>query len=803
MNRCPTHDEWREFLDETFVAADRAELREHLERCVACQSAVDRLCVPAGAALFGTEHVPLAGDSSLIEPPPHLFDKLRHIVQTTAGGERVTLPRLLQRGERLGDFVIESELGRGGMGIVFRARDATLRRVVALKLVYQAGGEAARFTREAEAAARVRHDHVVPVLSAGLTPAGDAFIAMPLIEGLTLRQLIERDRVLPPKLAAEYARQIADALRAIHGAGLVHRDVKPGNVLIDQSDGRAKLTDFGLARDDSHASGSTTLAGTPEYLSPEQVRAPGTVDARTDIYALGVTLYETVTGTTPFRGPPHHVLQRIVSDEPPRPRSINLDIPPDLQTIILTAIDPDASRRYPTAQSLRDDLTRWLTGEPIHARPAGRLERGWKWARRHPWPTAAGLFAAALVVALAAAFIDQQQAARRIAKVNAELAENVDRLNAANRGLAFAKEDAEKALRISRVGVIRTTKTITERLADVPKSEPLVLEMLKTTSDVYRQLAELRPDDAEMAALYTEALQDFTKALAKSGNIDAAGPALDDFEAELERQRTHNPADPNLSVSQLELLKSRERLQRRRQQPADLAAATAAFNAELDRLGVERPNDPRVLSLLFERYSERMVTLGRAGDMTGSLDACRQSVEIGERWRAAAPRDPTAARQLALQLGFLAMVSYDLKKFDEALDAAGKLERVCDDPVHPDGRSLAYRRGIVWLVRGLVAKESGDLNAAAQHLASAETIYRKSDSDYPREYNLRTQLATVLGKSGVVAAERSLPTDARRFLTESRTILQKLIAEYPSDSILPGQLSAVETELGRLNGSDQ
>lgn len=815
MRTCPSEREWNDFLDESLDDEQRFGLREHLTGCVRCQSVLDRLSEPAGIAqpcaagapnlgsaralqLGGAETPQIGAGSSAVELPPRLMDRLRDIVKTTPQRERVALSATLGHGDRLGDFVIESELGRGGMGVVYRAWDATLRRAVALKLVHRAGGDAARFTREAEAAARVRHDHVVPVLTAGLAPSGDAFLVMPLIEGLTLRQLIERDKVLPPKLAAEYARQIADALGAVHAAGLVHRDVKPGNVLVDRADGRAKLTDFGLARDDDHTTRSSTIAGTPEYLSPEQVKAPGTVDARTDVYALGVTLYEAVTGTTPFHGPPHHVLRRIVTDDPPRPRSINPEIPPDLETIILTALDADAGRRYPTAAAFHDDLARWLAGEPVHARPAGPIERGWKWARRHPWQTVAAACALAVVAVLAAAVVVQRQANLRVANANADLAEKVNELNNANKNLAFAKEDAEKAFRISRSGANRTTQAMITRLSDIPKTEPLVLELLQTTSELYGQLAELRPNDPEMAAVYAEELRAFTEALAKNGKLDEAGPALDRFQAELERQRARNPDEPNLPLNQLELLKGRERLFRRQNQAADLAAATAAFNAALDRLSIERPDDPRILRLQFERLVDQMVTAGRNGDMAASLDACKQSVDVGRRWRAAAPRDQMAARQLALQLGFLAMLSYDLKNFADATDAANLLEQVCDDPVHPDGRSLSYRRGIVWLVRGLVAQESGDLAAAAQHLATAETIYRKANADYPREYNFRSQLAVVLGKQGVVAARRDLPDDARRFFNESREVFQKLIAEYPSDTILPVQLAAFEQELKRL-----
>jgi WD40 repeat protein len=310
------------------------------------------------------------------------------------------------------------------MGIVLRAYDDELRRTVALKVLPPERADArarARFVREAQAAAAIDHDHVVPVYAVASPPDGPPYFAMQYVEGPTLRQRIQAAGRLDPAEAARVAAQVADGLAAAHRAGLVHRDVKPANVLLDGATGRAKITDFGLVRV-AALPGFTTLdgalAGTPEYMSPEQVRTPDRIDARSDVYSVGVTLYEALTGSVPFYGVTPMVLQQVLNDEPRPPRRLNDAIPRDLETICLKCLQKEPGRRYAGAAELADDLRRFLGGQPIRARPVGRAERLWRWGRRNP--LVAGLAAAlflALAVGLAAA---TSQWLRAEAKATAE-----------------------------------------------------------------------------------------------------------------------------------------------------------------------------------------------------------------------------------------------------------------------------------------------------------------------------------------------------------------------------------------------
>jgi WD40 repeat protein len=280
-------------------------------------------------------------------------------------------------------------VGQGGFGTVFKARDPELDRTVAIK-VPRAGNltdpqELDRFLREARSVAQLRHPSIVSVHEVGQTD-GVPYIVSDFVRGVTLADLLSARR--PGfREAAELVADIADALQYAHERGVVHRDVKPSNIMIGE-DGRPCVMDFGLAKREA---GEITMTiegqvlGTPAYMSPEQARGEGhDVDGRGDVYSLGVVLYQLLTGELPFRGTQRMLLHQVLHDEPRSPRSLNEHIPRDLETIALTAMAKEPGRRYATAQAMADDLRRWLKGEPIQARPVGRIERVARWARRRP-----------------------------------------------------------------------------------------------------------------------------------------------------------------------------------------------------------------------------------------------------------------------------------------------------------------------------------------------------------------------------------------------------------------------------------
>jgi tRNA A-37 threonylcarbamoyl transferase component Bud32 len=294
--------------------------------------------------------------------------------------------------ERSTPFPAEYEgvepLDEGGMGVVYKARDRGLNRDVALKAIkYPDPKFLSRFKAEAEALAAVSHPHVVAVLRYG-EHAGRPFLAMEFLPGGSLAGKLERlpDRRLPPADAAALVEKVARGVQAAHEQGIVHRDLKPANVLFD-GQGEPKVTDFGIAkRAGSNMTRTRESMGTPNYMAPEQADARAKyVGPAADVWALGVVLYECLTGTRPFHADDTAVVvHRVLNDQPTPPRRLLPSVPRDLETITLKCLEKAPGDRYPTADDLADDLRAFLKGFPVSARPVGLATRTWKWVKRHP-----------------------------------------------------------------------------------------------------------------------------------------------------------------------------------------------------------------------------------------------------------------------------------------------------------------------------------------------------------------------------------------------------------------------------------
>ncbi len=309
------------------------------------------------------------------------------------GGPGTAVPERVGSGGQprdFGDYELLEELARGGMGVIYRARQKSLQRIVAIKLILTgqlaSEAEVRRFHAEAEAAAILDHPGIVPIYEVGEL-AGQHYFSMGYVEGQSLADRV-KNGPLPPREAAALVRTVAEAVHFAHQAGVIHRDLKPANILLDRA-GHPRVTDFGLAkrvRGDSKLTGTGQILGTPSYMPPEQ--AGGMADKigpASDVYALGAVLYELLTGRPPFfAANPVDTLVQVLHRDPLAPRDLNSLVPRDLDTIALKCLEKSVARRYPTAQDLADELGRYLAGEPIRARPVGAGERLWRWCRRHP-----------------------------------------------------------------------------------------------------------------------------------------------------------------------------------------------------------------------------------------------------------------------------------------------------------------------------------------------------------------------------------------------------------------------------------
>jgi WD40 repeat protein/tRNA A-37 threonylcarbamoyl transferase component Bud32 len=337
--------------------------------------------------------------------------------------------------KQVAGYEVLDELGRGGMGVVYKARQKGLGRLVALKMIldgaYARASDLARFRSEVEAIARLQHPNLIQVYEVG-EHDGQPYFSMEFVDGGTLEEKIN-GQPQPPRQAAELIQTLARALDAVHKKGIVHRDLKPANILLT-SDGVPKVTDFGLAKQLDAAAGPTLtkhILGTPSYMAPEQARGDSRhVGPATDVYALGTVLYELLTGRPPFRAAREwDTIVQVAREDPVSPRRLQPTIPLDLETICLKCLQKDPARRYPSAEALAADLGHFLAGKPILARPIGRLERFVKWARRRPTAAALlGVSCLALLALIVLGLIYNTQLRRALTKAEDNAEESRQRL---------------------------------------------------------------------------------------------------------------------------------------------------------------------------------------------------------------------------------------------------------------------------------------------------------------------------------------------------------------------------------------
>ncbi|MBN9121759.1 MAG: serine/threonine protein kinase [Planctomycetes bacterium] len=383
-------------------------------------------------------------------------------------------------------YEIECELGRGGMGVVYKARHVALRHTVAIKMIlasaHAAPGEVARFVAEAEAVAAVKHPNVVQVFDLGVTDgpgpdAGRPYFVMEFVDGDNLAGFLKDSGPLDPRTVAELIAAVARGVSAANDAGIVHRDLKPANILLGKEEGvrtkdepktksksgsassfvfrgssfHPKVSDFGLAkRLSSDLTRTQAVMGTPAYMAPEQAGGKAKfVGPQADVYALGVVLYQCLAGTVPFDdADPWALIRRVLEEAPERPRKRAPRVPRDLELICLKCLEKEPHHRYPTAAALADDLRRFLDGEAVSVRPIGAPTRLVRWARKRPASAALWAVAVLLVVAVPALVVEVTGRLDRESAVTAEA-----------RRTAVKAQEAEEAANRARVATAELART--------------------------------------------------------------------------------------------------------------------------------------------------------------------------------------------------------------------------------------------------------------------------------------------------------------------------------------------------------
>jgi serine/threonine-protein kinase len=391
-------------------------------------------------------------------------------------------------------YEIEAILGRGGVGIVFRAKHLGLNRLVALKMLltgaYAGRREKERFQREALAVAALRHPNVVQIHDVG-EHEGRPYFTMELVEGGSLARALA-GTPQPARKAAETVVTLASAVGAAHASGIVHRDLKPANILLtapltaggQPSWGTPKITDFGLARrlnDGARLTQTGVVVGTPSYMAPEQARGqPDAIGSAVDVYALGAILYEMLTGRPPFRAATAaETVQQVISQEPAAPSRLNNQVPRDLETICLKCLHKEPQRRYASAAALADDLKRFLDGRPIQARPVGWIERLWRWIRRNPLAAALVTAALALVgLASGGGVWFAQQRVQRDRELHSEVTTAVNQAASLRKGFHF--DEARELLEQARQRLEPAGPDDLRRLVKLARSELDLAERLDT-----------------------------------------------------------------------------------------------------------------------------------------------------------------------------------------------------------------------------------------------------------------------------------------------------------------------------------
>ena len=721
----------------------------------------------------------------------------------------------LRPGMVLDNYDLLEEIGQGGMGLIFKARQRSLNRIVALKMLrlgsWATPDDLQRFRTEADAVANLDHAHIVPIYEVG-TFHGQPYFTMKLMEGGSLAQAVGREPGEGGKdgrrRAADVAATVARAVHYAHQRGILHRDLKPANILLDAA-GQPHVTDFGLAKRlrvrtgappaPSANGGSGTaepptadygegmdggptqvgsVLGTPSYMAPEQAAGQkGLVTTAADVYGLGAILYELLTGRPPFRGEtPLETLHQLMHQESPRPRGLRPEIERDLETIALKCLEKDPRQRYTSALALAEDLERFLAGKPIQARPVGATERLWRWCRRQPALAAVSGFA---VVAVAAIVVGSVVFALREAHHAGELAHQKDQTQRALDEAQCQQALAEESFRQAHQAVNDFCVKVSHQLEAVSRLQPLRKELLEAALRYYQTFLEQRAQDPKLRRELADTHRRVAEIYSSRGSKPQALEAFEKSFALYQELMRDNPADLGLLEEAAWI-----RFRIGNHQPT-VEASLKVHQDDLALLESLLREHPGSLSLQESRTAgtnSLAVAHRRMGHLDEALRAFERACELQQRLVDQYTDKPVLRKNLAIYVNNLGIYQSDMGQTDAALQSFQRALDIRRKLAQTEPQNEKYQFDVAASSRdiGMVQSNTGRQREALAAFEQARAIRERLAQANPGVTLYRNSLAASHRDVGQALQKLDRLDEALASFERSRVLQEELVKADPT-----------------------